>query len=89
MTLWTLILLSGRSAGRKKKRVAGVNVRNKNGADGGLLCKAVLISRSNAFLNWSDMSSGKYTACVFRNALQCTTAHLQVLFSFVTLRQNN
>ena len=39
-----------------------------------MLCKAVLA-------NWSDMSRGKFTACVFGNALQYTTAHLQVLFS--------
>ena len=39
-----------------------------------VLCKAVLA-------NWSDMSRGKFTACIFGNALQYTTAHLQVLFS--------
>ena len=40
-----------------------------------MLCKAVLA-------NWSDMSRGKFTACVFVNTLQYTTAHLQVLFSW-------
>ena len=28
-----------------------------------------------------DLSRGKFTACVFGNALQYTTSHLQVLFS--------
>ena len=39
-----------------------------------MLCKAVLTI-------WSDMSRDKFAACVFGNALQYTTAHLQVLFS--------
>ena len=39
-----------------------------------LLCKAMLAY-------WLNMSMGKFTACVFGNALQYTTAHLQVLFS--------
>ena len=39
------------------------------------------LPRGNVFLNWSDMSRGKFTACVLRNALPYTTAHVQVLFS--------
>ena len=38
-----------------------------------VLCKAVLA-------NWFDMSRGKFTAYVIRNALHYTTAHLWVPF---------
>ena len=44
---------------------------------------------SNAFLNWSDMSRGKFTVCVFRNPLQIHNCSSSGSLFFATLRQNN